>query len=124
MLLPVALFAGRFWIARFPMPQNEMRKICEFTNDGCNEKLVSTYALFAFDVLKDHIHTFRVETNTNALYDVKWSENVDDGEDGNEYKIDVYKRLREWFYQEEKGCLGVDLKNPTEYLLWKGKNAL
>ena len=55
---------------------------------------------------------------------MKWSENVDDGEDGNEYKIDAYKRLREWFYQEEKGCLGVDLKNPTEYLLWKGKNAL
>ena len=120
MLLPVALFAGRFWIARFPMPQNEMREICEFTNDGCNEKLVPTYALFAFDVLKDYIHTFRVDADTNAVYDVKWSENVDDGQDGNEYKIQVYERLRAWFLQEEKGRLGVDFKNPTEYLLWKG----
>ena len=41
-------------------------------------------------------YTFRVETDTNALYDVKWSENIDNGEDGNEYKIQVYQRLQ-WF---------------------------
>ena len=81
----------------------------------------SHYALFMFDT-KDHTHISRRETN--ALYDVKWSENIDNGEDGNEYKIQVYQRLREWFYQEEKGRLSVDFKNPTEYLLWKGRDAL
>lgn len=119
MLLPVALFAGRFWIARFPMPKDEMRVICEFTDDGFNEMLKPTYALFSFDVVNDYIHTFRVEKNTDKLYDVKWSRNID-VQDDKEYKIQVYRHLREWFKQEENKNLGVDLKNPEEYWLWKG----
>ena len=123
MLFPTTLFGG-FWISRFPMPRDEMRNICEYSNDLWTEKLVPTYAIFAFDVAKDCVHTFRVETCTNIVFDVKWSANVEDGQDGNEYKIQVYKCLRDWFEEQEHESLGVDFKNPTEYFLWKGRGAL
>lgn len=119
----IPLYGGRFWFARSPMPRDEMRRIAQFTNDGelCDERLVPTYALFALDVAKNTAHRFRVERCTNAIYDVVWSGNVEtEQDDGQKYKMLVYKRLREWFEENEDECLGVDFKDPTEYWLWKG----